>query len=88
MTRFVSRLSGEFHVYCLTLLLYNCGIVYVGARNRLNVHCECCKTAAGLLQRCCRTDADFLQIMKAHYLQMLIAKFKVSKSNSMAVREL
>ena len=29
MTRFVSRLSGEFHVYCLTLLLYNCGNVYV-----------------------------------------------------------
>ena len=29
-----------------------------------------------------------LQIMKAHYLEMLHAKFEVSKSNSMVVREL
>merc|ERR1719427_1756825 len=49
---------------------------------------ECCRTAAGLLQKCCRAAADLLQIMKAHYLEMLHAKFEVSKSNSMVVREL
>ena len=48
---------------------------------------ECCRTAAGLLQIWCRTDAYLLQIMKEHNLKMLHAKFEVSRSNSKRMKK-